>query len=351
MNASHPMLVTAAQLDEMIVTILLRAGASPANANCVASHLVKANLRGVDTHGVWQLPGYVSAIERKELLPQASPHLLRDTPVSALLSGSWGFGQVAALEATQQAIRKAQMSGISIISIVQSHHIGRLGEYAELAAQYGLMSSIWGSGFGEEKPVVVPYGGAKPLFGTNPIAIGMPASDGPPIIVDFATSATSGVKIIEALRKGVAVKPGWIVDKQGNATTDPSQITEEGGGQVAFGGHKGYALMLATEIIGRILSGADNFVEPPKGGYPFSHQGATMIFFRADLFQPLESYYAQTSDLRQRVKATLPATGFKEVSLPGDPEACTRAVREREGIPIPEDLWQTLTRLTGGTAS
>jgi LDH2 family malate/lactate/ureidoglycolate dehydrogenase len=338
------MIVSGTDLKTRVREILIRAGTTEANANCVASHLVNSNLCGVDTHGVWQLPGYVAAIERNELLPAATPELLDDTPTSVLVTGRWGFGQVAALEAIQQGLRKAQSSGVAVIGVVQSHHIGRLGEYVELAARLGFIAMIWISGLGEEKPTVVPHGGTKPIFGTNPLAIGLPVANEHPITVDFATSATSGVKIIEAIRKGKSLAPGLIVDKHGVTTSDPHEL-EHGGGQISFGGHKGYALTLATEVLGRIFVGADTLVEPPRGGYPFSHQGATMIVMRSDLFQPSKSYLERTSELQTRIRAVPPASGFEQVNLPGDPEARTRAIRERDGIPIPDDLWETLTAL------
>jgi uncharacterized oxidoreductase len=338
------MIVLHTELRGIANEILTRAGASGANADCVAVHLVNANLAGVDTHGVWQLPGYVAAIQRGELLPQATPALLLDQPAALLVTGNWGFGQVAALEAAAQVTRKAQACGIAVASIVQSHHIGRLGEYAERSASQGVISMIWASGLGEEKADVVPYGGRTPIFGTNPLGIGLPVPGQPPIIIDFATSATSGVKIIEAIRKATAFPPGVIVDKTGAPTTDPQQV-RAGGGQVPFGGHKGYSLMFAVEVLGRILAGGDAYVKAPMGGVPFSHQGVTMIALKADLFQPLESYLERTSELRERVRAVPPAPGFTEVSVPGDPEMRARAVRERDGIPIPDDLWQKLLTL------
>jgi uncharacterized oxidoreductase len=337
------MIVRAAELQAIAIEILTLSGASSANAGCVAAHLVSANLAGVDTHGVWQLPGYVAAIKRGELLPQATPAVLLDQPAAVLVSGNWGFGQVAAVEATELLTRKARASGLAIVSIVQSHHIGRLGEYAERTAREGLISIICASGLGEEKADVVPYGGSTPIFGTNPLAIGLPAEQSA-IVIDFATSATSGVKIIEAIRKSALLPPGVIVDRTGAPTTDPQQV-RAGGGQVPFGGHKGYSLMFAVEILGRIFAGANAYVQSPMGGVPFSHQGVTMIALKADLFQPLESYHTRASELRNRIRAVPPAPGFAEVSVPGDPERRARAVREREGIPIPDDLWQNLLGL------
>jgi hydroxycarboxylate dehydrogenase B len=338
------MIVAATTLKATAFEILTRAGATTANADCVAAHLVNANLCGVDTHGVWQLPGYVAAIQRGELMPGANPEVLIDAPAFALVTGNWGFGQVAALEATQQALRKAKTCGIAIVSVVRSHHIGRLGEYAELTARQSFISMIWASGLGEEKPDAIPYGGRKPIFGTNPLAVGLPAAGLSPVVIDFATSATSGVKIIDAVRTGSLLPPGFILDRHGNATTDPCKV-RDGGGQLAFGGHKGSALMLATEVLGRILAGADSYVEPPLGGDSFSHQGMTIVALKADLFQPLQAFLERTDELRRRLRAVPPAPGFKEVSAPGDPEMRVRAVREGEGVPIPNELWQTLVDL------
>lgn len=337
------MIVPSTELKAIAVEALTRAGASLPNAESVASHLVNANLAGVDTHGVWQLPGYVAAIERGELLPQATPGLLLDQPAAALVTGNWGFGQVAALEATEQVIRRAQACGIAVAGIVQSHHIGRLGEYAERGAAHGLIFLAWSSGLGEVKADVVPYGGRTPVFGTNPIAIGLPAPQ-QPIVVDFATSSTSGVKILEAIRKAAVLPPGMIVDRDGSPATDPQAVLM-GGGQVPFGGHKGYALIFAVEVLGRIFAGADQYLQPPLGGTPFSHQGATMIAMKADLFQPLSTYMERTSELRERVRTVPPASGFSEVSVPGDPEMRARKVRERDGIPIPDELWEKLLAL------
>jgi LDH2 family malate/lactate/ureidoglycolate dehydrogenase len=343
------MIASHTELKAIAFDILTRAGASNANADCVAAHLVNANLAGVDTHGVWQLPGYVAAIHRGELLPRETPGSLLDQAAASLVTGNWGFGQVAALEAAEQVIRKAEACGIAVAGIVQSHHIGRLGEYAERIARHGLISMIWASGLGEEKADVVPYGGSTPIFGTNPLGIGLPVPRQPPVVVDFATSATSGVKIIEAIRKGTVLPPGMIVDKTGAPTTDPQQV-RAGGGQLPFGGHKGYSLMFAVEVLGRILVGADEYVKPPMGGVPFSHQGVTMIALKADLFQPLESYLESMTELRERVRAVPPAPGFTDVVVPGDPEMRARAARKRDGISIPDDVWQNLLALAARDA-
>ena len=175
---------------------------------------------------------------------------------------------------------------------------------------------------------------------------GHPAGDEPPMGFDFATTALSGVKLINAQRRNQELPPGSIVDKEGEPSTHPDDFLQ-GGGCLPFGGHKGYALMLASEFLGRIFSGADAFADPQHGGATMRHQGVCMIVFKADLFQPFSDYAGRADDMGQRVRAVQPAPGFEEVLVPGDLEVRSRAERERHGIPIHEDVWQSLVQAAG----
>lgn len=335
---------TSAECHELARRILLAAGADERNANGVAEHLVSANLSGVDTHGIWHLPGYVTAIKDGEIVPTAWPAVLRETLTSALVTGNWTFGQVAAKYAMEVAIEKAQDQNMALAALVQAHHIGRLGYYVEMAAAQGMISMVWAGGFSEELPGAVPYGGRVKVLHTNPVAIGFPAGEEPPMMSDFATTAISGVKVVNAQRKHEQLSPGCIVDKEGNPSTDPNDFFS-GGAHLPFGGHKGYGLMMAAEFLGRIFSGADAFAEANRGGPIMRHQGLTMIVFKADLFQTFVEYAKRADEMERRVRAVPPALGFKEVRVPGDLVARMRAIRQREGIPIAEDVWQSLTDL------
>ena len=162
-------------------------------------------------------------------------------------------------------------------------HIGRVGEYAEMAVDNGMIALVWASGYGEEQPVAVPFGGRTPVMHTNPISIGVPTGEENPMVMDFATTTIAGSKVRIAKLKGEQVPLGSLVDAEGIPTTDPSGYPT-GGGMLPFGGHKGYSFMLADEFLGRVLSGADDYVEGERGGPLMRHQGVTMIVFRADLF-------------------------------------------------------------------
>ena len=166
------------------------------------------------------------------------------------------------------------------------------------------------------------------------------------MMFDFATTSASGVKVTEANRKGEPVPTGWIVDKYGNPSTKASDFFD-GGAHVPFGGHKGYALMMAAEFLGRVFSGSDSYAEAGRGGPIMSHQGVTMIVFKAGLFQASEDYTRRADEMFHRIRAVPPAPGFKEVLVPGDPEVNTRAIREKAGIPIPEEVWEQIRALPG----
>jgi LDH2 family malate/lactate/ureidoglycolate dehydrogenase len=331
----------AEELRQLTRQILEAAGAASSQAEIVADHLVLANLRGVDSHGVWHVPGYVKAIRAGHIKVAAEPKIIKQTPVSALVSGDWAFGHVVARFGMQTAIEKAAEHGLAVVSVVQIHHIGRLGHYPEMAAAEGMVSMVWAGGQGAETPAAVPYGGRKALFHTNPIAMGLPTGSSPPVIIDFATSAIAGVKVVNAYNRHQELPADCVVDKDGKPTTDPRKFMD-GGAHLPFGGHKGYGLMLATEFLGRIFSGADDGAQRDYSDPLFRRHGATLIVFRANLFQPLSEYSRRADEMAQRTRAVPPAPGFKEVLLPGMPEDRAQNARQRDGIPIADDVWKSI---------
>ena len=338
--------IVKAELEALIKKILLAVGADERNADGVAEHLVSSQLSGVDTHGIWQLPGYVTAVKKEEILPTAWASIRQETPNSALVSGNWGFGQPACRYAMEVAIKKAESGNVAVVSLVEIHHTGRLGYYAEMAAKEGKISLILSGGYGVEAPAAMPYGGRDRVLHTNPISMGFPAGDGSPMIVDYATSAASGVKVVNAQRRGEKVPLGWIVDKNGVPSSDPNDFVD-GGGHIAFGGHKGYGLMLAAEFLGPVFLGTDKFADTKRAGPVLRHQGVTMIVFKADMFQPFSEYAQRADEFGNKIRAVRPATGFEEVLIPGDLEARTRKAREKDGIPIADDTWQSVVDVAG----
>ena len=258
------------------------------------------------------------------------------------MTGNWTFGHVAAKYAMELAISKAKTQNVAVVSMVQLHHIGRLGHYVEMATADNMIGMVWAGGYGEVAPATVPYGGKTRVLHTNPISIGLPAGEESTMMFDWATTALSGVKVDNAYNRGEQLPPNAIVDKDGNPTTNPGDFFD-GGGHLPFGGHKGYTLMMAAEYLGRIFTGADSYVEEGRAGAIMLHQGVTMVAIKADLFQPFAEYAERADEMERRVRAVPPAPGFDEVLAPGDLEARTREQRRREGIPIENDIWHSLT--------
>ena len=328
-------------LTKAIERILLAAGSDCDNAKRVAHALVLSELSGVATHGVHHLPRYVQSIHDGEIVPTAKPEVIHETDNTALVTGNWTFGFVSADFGMKIGIDKARDHQVAIVSVVQVNHIGRVGEYAEMAAEAGMISIIFSSGYGKIVPVAVPYGGSKPLLSTNPISIGVPAGKEPPMVLDFATTTAAQSKVTIALRQGKKLPDGLIIDKLGSPSTKPADLFD-GGSLLPFGGHKGSALMLACEMLGRLFSGADAYAEPVRGGDGMRYQGVTFIIFRADLNQNLDEFTGSMNDLQKEVRGIPAAPGFDEVVVPGDLEARARHTGRSEGIQLPDEVWSSL---------
>ena len=332
------------ELRALTVKVLVSAGASARNAEQVAEHLVTANLSGVDTHGLWQLPGYVDQLRRGLIDGAAEPSVLADGPAHVLVSGNWTFGQVAVNFALERGMALARERGVAVVGVVQCHHTGRMGHYAERAAGGGVISLAFTGGYSENRPATFPYGGAAPVLHTNPIAFGAPCSATTRVMFDFATTVLSGVKVDEARRLGEKLPAGAIVDRHGMPTTDPEEFFN-GGGHLPFGGHKGYAISVASEILSRVFLGTDQYVTEGRGGPLFDHQGVTLLLLRADLFTSRSHFDDVATELVTRLHGIEPRAGNSAVLVPGDPEIHARESRTREGIPLDDDLWTRLSAL------
>lgn len=335
---------TREEVTNLIKKIFEKRNIKESHIDILAEHLISANLNGVDTHGIFKIPKYLQQIKDKELLPNNEPEIIKETETTALISGNWTFGQITAKIAMETAIKKAKKNGISISGIVKANHIGRLGYYSEMASNAGMIALIMGGGFSEETANAAPFGGKKAVLCTNPISMGFPAKNETPVIIDFATTKIAGNKVGLARENNKKIPLGNIIDKNGNDTTDPDDFFD-GGALLPFGKHKGYALMLAAEFLGRILTGSDLYAENNKGGEIYGNSGATMIVFKADVFRPYEDFLNEIDEMEQRVKDVPPASNFNEVLVPGDIEKRTRYEREEKGIPVSKKLWDRLENM------
>lgn len=332
------MQIKADELTDATTAILSAAGAPKDIAEYLAGSLVTNNLTGHDSHGVIRIPKYLSNVEAGKVIPDARASVLRDSPATAVVSGNWGFGQIAVKFATELAIEKAKECNIAAVSVVEMHHMGRLGEYATMIADAGMIGMIVTGGFSGTTRQVAPFGGSGRALGTNPWSFSVPAGAHDHFLVDFATSVVAEGKLQVARAKKAAVGEGIIVDSDGQPTTDPNDFYN-GGMLLPFGGYKGYSMSLLADLLGALLGGTETFGEPPHT------QGTFVLAVRVDAFRSFGEFVDAVDKRFDEIKAIPPAPGYDEVLIPGQPEARTNAQRLKEGIDLPDDTWNQLVEV------
>ena len=333
---------TADELRQLVTSILLAAGAPESHAVIVAHSVVDSNLAGHDSHGVVRIPSLVRDALSGKLKPAASPRVTQETQSTATVDGGSTFGHVGCRLATDIAIRKARETSIAAVALTRANHTGRIGEWAEIGADAGMVTLVLGSransSRGTPGGTLAPFGGRTGALGTSPIAWSVPRRAGqPPILLDFATSAVAQGKLQIARAKGESVPLGWVIDSEGRPTTDVEAFFR-GGAQLPFGGHKGYALSLIVALMSIGLSAGDELDRAEHGSCLF------VVCVDPSAFRPAKDFLDFVEETAARVKATPPADGFDEVLLPGEPEARSRVARLRDGIPVPEEIWADLLR-------
>jgi LDH2 family malate/lactate/ureidoglycolate dehydrogenase len=305
-------------------------GLLPNDARIIAECLVKADLRGVDTHGVIRLPIYLDRLRRGLINPRPELQLRQVTPVAASLDAQNGFGFLAGLRAIQEAVAMAQGFGIGIVAVKRSTHFGMAATYVLQALEAGMISLV----FSNASRAMPPWGGREALLGTSPFAAGAPAGEGvPAFLLDMSPAVAARGKIRRALKRGDTIPPGYALDAEGRPTTDPEQALK--GVVLPIGGPKGSGLSMLMDVFGGVLSGAafgGEVGDQYKDARP-QDVGHFFLAMKPDLFVPLAEYQARMEALIARVRACPPAEGFTEVLIAGEPELRHEAERRRRGIP------------------
>jgi LDH2 family malate/lactate/ureidoglycolate dehydrogenase len=302
-------------------------------ADVVAGILVNANLAGHDSHGVLRIPAYLGGISAGRLNPAAEPEISKESATTFVIDGKNGFGHYTAFRAMSRAVEKARASNVCCVGFVNTTHIGRLGEYVEMAARAGCIGLITHGLGGQDSARVVPFGGARGALSTNPIAVGVPTGEAAPFVLDIATSVVAEGKLQVARSKGANVPEGYIVDKEGRPTVKTTDFYD-GGFLLPFGAHKGYGLGLLIAMLGGLGGGFDL-----ETG---SVRGELMQVINVEAFTPLDIYQQGMRALLQKIRAIPPAPGFHEVLVPGDFEQRSRTTRLAEGIELPETIQRQL---------
>ena len=324
----------ASYLHSVTRRIFTAAGAPRHVADDVAEILVNANLAGHDSHGVLRIPAYLRGIEEGKLVPDAEPEVVRETANTMFFDGKQCFGHYTARQAMNRAIEKAKEADICSASVVNTGHIGRLGEYAEAAARAGCIGIITTGSGGKNQGSTVPFGGVGGATGTNPISVGVPTGDDASFIIDIATSMIAEGKIQVARSRDEDLPEGYIVDKDGNPSVKPADFYD-GGFLLPFGLHKGYSMGLLVCLLGGLSGTFD--VENGRMG------GCFMQVINVNALTPLEEYQQGVRAFLDGIKSIPPAPGFDEVLVPGDFEHRNRVQRLADGIEIPDTIHQQIS--------
>ncbi len=329
-------------LHKVAYNIYRAKGTPDTEAEVVATHLVKANLTGHDSHGVIQIPVYAQRIDVGHIVPGAPFEVVKEAPCTAVINGNWGFGFVVTEKATRMAIEKAKTNGVAAITVHHQSHIGRLGDYPTMMAADGMIGMITAdSGMGPKN--VAPFGGRDRKLGTNPICICMPSNLDGPVLMDMATSTVAMGKIALARNRKEDIPLGWIVDKDGNPTTNPNDYYS-GGAILPVGGdqgHKGYALSFMVEAFSGLLTGLGFGIDPEAR----HNDGVFIAAFNLEHFRPLEEFKKEMGEFVEFIKDSPPAAGFREVLYPGEIEYRTEQTRRKDGIFVEDETWAQISDL------
>lgn len=333
------MLIHARQLSEFITQIFVRCGAADAFAREVAEHLVAANLKGHDSHGIGMVPAYVNNIKADLLKVDAEAQVIQDNGAVMVIDGHFGFGQVVGRQAADIAIERVKQTGVVCAGVRNCHHLGRIGTYAEHCAAQGLVSLHMVNVVGHA-PQVSPYGGRDRRMTTNPFCCAVPHKENEPVVLDMATSAVALGKVRVAYNAGTAVPAGALVDHEGTPTTDPAVMYEKPFGALGpFGQHKGYGLAVMCELLGGALAG--EWTAQPENLR--SHHIVNHMFMCVldpAAFGGVEKFRYEVNAMVDYLHSTTPAKEFDKVRVPGEPEREAMAQRLADGIPVDESSWR-----------
>ncbi|MFT3844801.1 MAG: Ldh family oxidoreductase [Lacibacter sp.] len=340
-------------LFEFTRNVFLAMGCSETDAETATKALLSADVRGIDSHGVARLSGYVRLWQAGRINPKPHIHIVHETPSTAVVDGDRGLGLVVAPFAMHVAIGKAKNVGSGWVSVQNSNHFGIAGYHAMMALQHDMI----GMAMTNASALVAPTFSVERMLGTNPIAVAVPAGNEHPFVADMATTTAANGKLEILQRKHEEAPVGWIQDEQGHATTDAHALKNKGallplGSDREHGSHKGYALGSIVDIFSAVLSGA-NYGPwvPPFPAYvpmPENQPGKGIGHFlgamRIDAFRKAEDFKKDMDQWIRRFREAKPAEGYERVLIPGDPEREYEAIRMKDGIPLLESVAEDLQR-------
>ena len=325
-------------LIDFVRDIFMAASVRQPIAQRVAESLVESNLQGHDSHGIVRVPLYLQQIKDGNLHPNADPEPVEDSPAVTIMNAQRGFGQWSAHVTMQKTIEKAKAQGLAAGGIVNSGHVGRLGEWVTMATVEDCIGLAF-CNLGGRTGIVAPFGGTKRLLGTNPLAAGIPMEGKPPIIVDFATSVVAEGKVKIAFNKGAELPPGSILDKKGKPSVTPADLYD-GGVMLPAAGHKGYGLSMLCDLLAGVLTGSG----APKLTDGQMSNGVLFLVLRVESFRALSLFWGDVQAYVEAIHSNPPIEGLESVMVPGEPEQRTATTRRAQGIPVDDVTWGNLSK-------
>lgn len=342
------------QLKKFSLQVFTKMGCTQEDAQLATEVLLSADLRGIDSHGMARLSGYVRLWEAKRI--NATPHvkISYETPSTAVVDGDSGLGLVVAPYAMKVAIEKAKKVGTGWVSVKNSNHFGIAGYHAMMALEHDMI----GMAMTNASPLVAPTFSVERMLGTNPIAVAVPADQEPPFVGDMATTTAANGKLEILQRKNLNAPIGWIQDKSGNSSINANELKDGGallplGSDLEHGSHKGYVLGSIVDIFSAVLSGANygpwvppfvSFLAPPADpvGEGIGHFFGAM---RVDAFRPADEFKSNMDTWIRRFRSAKTIAGRESVLIPGDPERLMEAERKNTGIPVNQKVVEDLRSL------
>ena len=345
---------TETKLRQFTENVFLKMGCPLTDAQLAADVLLKSDLRGIDSHGVARLSGYVRLWEKQRINANPVIKIVHETPTTATVDGDGGLGLVVAPFAMKVAIEKARIYGSGWVAVKNSNHFGIAGYHSLMAVEEEMI----GISMTNASPLVAPTYANERLLGTNPMCYAFPAGKYPPVIVDMATAAAANGKLEIAQRANQPIPEGWVQDASGNTSTNPHQLKEGGsllplGSDKDHGSHKGYGLSATVDILSSVLSGANYgpwvppfvaFLEPPADpvGEGIGHFLGAM---RVDGFRPAQDFKDHLDNWIERFKSAKTVDPDKKVIIPGEPEFAYEQERRINGIPLIDVVVNDLNEL------
>lgn len=348
------MIVTENKLRDFTFSVFKKMGCTDEHARLATDVLVKSDLRGIDSHGVARLSGYIRLWKKKRINPTPTLKIVHETPTTATLDGDAGLGLVVAPFAMKIAIEKAEKYGSGWVSVKNSNHFGIAGYHALMAVEKNMI----GFSMTNASPLVAPTFSTERMLGTNPMCYAFPAGKYPPVVVDMATAAAANGKLEIAQRADKNIPQGWVQSSSGQVTTNPHELKSGGsllplGSDREHGSHKGFGLSATVDILSAVLSGANYgpwappfvaFLDPDPNpvGQGLGHFLGAM---RVDGFRPVKDFKDHLDNWIVRFKNAKPADENQSVVIPGEPEHLAELERQQTGIPLVDAVVKDLHEL------